>query len=83
MVSGGKNWRHVQTCSLENSLSDADILWWLPKHVQSGSGRYASCFNAFLLSLILVVGKIFAMDLIIISTSVPVKGDLSVPRMEG
>ena len=83
MDSGGKNWRHVQTCSLVNSLSNADILWWLPKHVQSGSSRYASCFNAFLLSLILVVGKIFAMDLIIVSTSVPIKGDLSMPRMEG
>ena len=32
VMSGGQGWRHVQTCSLEDPPTGAEI-WWLMKHM--------------------------------------------------
>ena len=46
VTSGPQNWRPIQTYSLEDPTSAG--IWWLLKHIQLTSGRYAPFWNAFL-----------------------------------
>ena len=56
-TSGSHRWRPVETCSLEDLLprlptppTGTNILWWPPKDVRLASGRYASNWDAVLLT---------------------------------